>query len=286
MSLELLRALEQVVTAEIPSFELRFKNESALMKTLGFFMRPFNSMFMTRYTTTLGSTVYFPSKVGYEDDLDSSVLILAHEFVHMYDEREVGIRFKLGYASPQIFAAPVFVVHAIVGSPWAFGFFLAGYIGVAVVAMLFQARSRGAELGLKILAPLWVVLGLIALGSLAVALFTSGWWAFLFLSAMVLLLPWPSSARTHWELRGYAMNVAIYAWLRNARVADEVIQAIVRYFTGPDYWFMCQDSEKIGLRLESVMQQALTGQLQTVKPYSIVHGFLAEQQRLPVLRVE
>lgn len=84
--------------------EIKFKNESAFMKLLGKLLF-FNKSFMTKYTTTIGNTIYFPNKEYVDNtDSDESITILSHEFVHIRDNERFGILFNLAYLSPQIFS--------------------------------------------------------------------------------------------------------------------------------------------------------------------------------------
>jgi hypothetical protein len=271
MSLETLRALEQKLEKEIPSFKVRFKDESLLMRALGLLMRPINPTFMTVFTTTLGSTAYFPSRLRYDGQPDRSIVTLSHEFVHMYDSREAGARFQLGYAAPQIWAIPFFILHAVVGSPLPIAAFLVGYI---ILALLRGARDTRPGI------LFWIFLGLVTLGSLALSIFIAGWWTFVLLAGLVCLGPWASKGRTHWEVRGYTMNLAIYMWLRSALVPEAVVLDYVKNFTGSNYWFMCRDAEKVESQFALALRMTLERKLQCDKPYSIIHDFLVEQGRV------
>ena len=63
----------------------------------------FNKKFMTHYTTTVGNKIYVPD-LSFLDDEDNAFIVLAHEYVHMCDNKRLGPLFKLLYLSPQIFA--------------------------------------------------------------------------------------------------------------------------------------------------------------------------------------
>lgn len=64
----------------------------------------FNPRFMTEYTTTIGSTVYFPD--GYEEDLDGAARTLAHEAKHIMQSKQHGaLLFALQYLFPLPLAA-------------------------------------------------------------------------------------------------------------------------------------------------------------------------------------
>jgi len=59
--------------------------------------------FWTRYTTTVGGHVYFPSRAFYDADKARAFVTLAHEFVHIYDAAQHGrIIFALRYLFPQV----------------------------------------------------------------------------------------------------------------------------------------------------------------------------------------
>lgn len=85
----------------LPKFKLAFKDQSKFMKFLGKIMF-FNKDFMTRYTTTIGYTVYVPSKEKYDADPDAYLDIITHEFVHMMDFKKWNILFTLSYLLPQL----------------------------------------------------------------------------------------------------------------------------------------------------------------------------------------
>jgi len=81
---------------------IRYKSESTLMKLIGALMF-FNRQFMTHVTTTVGTTVYFPSRKYVETDPAIAWDILAHELVHVSDHRRNRIFIGL-YLMPQLLA--------------------------------------------------------------------------------------------------------------------------------------------------------------------------------------
>jgi len=101
----LLTALEGAIKTHAPKFEVRFKNESKLMKIIDKILF-FNHLFMTNYITTIGQVPYWPSREHYEYNPDASFDVLAHEFVHVMDYIKKPVRFTLGYLFPQILALP------------------------------------------------------------------------------------------------------------------------------------------------------------------------------------
>lgn len=70
-----------------PDLEIRYKDESTLMKILGKVLF-FNKSFMTNFTTTLGSKVYFPNKKFVDLRPLSSLVVLLHELVHVNDSKK------------------------------------------------------------------------------------------------------------------------------------------------------------------------------------------------------
>jgi UPF0716 family protein affecting phage T7 exclusion len=101
---DLLSKMMDLCRADIPGFRLAYKDGSPFMRFLGRILF-FAPGFMTDYTTTIGTTVYFPSYASVQADRDSAAETLAHEYVHLWDHKRLGIRFQLSYLYPQIFAA-------------------------------------------------------------------------------------------------------------------------------------------------------------------------------------
>lgn len=90
---------------KFPHVSIKYKNESKLMKILSLFLF-FNKDFMTKFTTTLGNDIYFPSKEFLEKRSISSLITLLHELVHVYDYNKQGkIWFSLKYLFPQILSS-------------------------------------------------------------------------------------------------------------------------------------------------------------------------------------
>src|SRR3990167_3207757 len=102
--------------------KIAFKDESKFMKFLGALLF-FNRKFMTTYSTTVGTTVYFPSKSWLNENRDRAARILAHELVHIDDAKDVGeIGFSYSYLFPQILST--ISVAAFLGSSPLFLLFL------------------------------------------------------------------------------------------------------------------------------------------------------------------
>jgi len=108
-----MNAYYPLVTAlrqEIPGFEIRYKNESKLMKFLGFILF-FNKHFMTKFTTTLFKKVYFPNRSYVtKNNHRDAYFILRHEAVHLRDAKRFPILFQLTYllVLPMIFSLRAF----------------------------------------------------------------------------------------------------------------------------------------------------------------------------------
>lgn len=86
--------------AEYPKFQLKSKSSSTFMKLLhwGLLIITFGQMktFMTRFTTTVGYTIYTPAAwEGWSEKV--KMLILRHERVHMAQRKRLGWRFGVAY---------------------------------------------------------------------------------------------------------------------------------------------------------------------------------------------
>ncbi len=85
-----------------PDLKISYKDQSIFMRIIGTLMF-FNKAFMNNYITTIGNTIYFPSKEFVNDNEVGNSLILLHELIHISDSKKYGsLLFKLGYLFPQI----------------------------------------------------------------------------------------------------------------------------------------------------------------------------------------
>lgn len=98
-------SFQKLVTAAqkyFPDLQIRYKNQSKLMQWLGKLLF-FNRGFMTSYTTTLGSTVYFPTETFVKARPVSSEVVLLHELVHIQDQHKLTKPlFGFLYLTPQV----------------------------------------------------------------------------------------------------------------------------------------------------------------------------------------
>lgn len=89
--------------------KIKFKDESWEMQLLNVLVFWFNTDFLTRYTTVIGHTIYFPDKEYIFYNEKGAMKTLAHEMVHILDSRRMGMgTFALSYLFPQILAIGVF----------------------------------------------------------------------------------------------------------------------------------------------------------------------------------
>lgn len=102
---------------------VEFKNESKFMKFLGALLF-FNKGFMSMFVTTIGDTVYFPSKEMIEDKPESAIMVMSHEYVHIKDSKRLGLLYKPMYLFPQILAVlSIFSLFAFL-TPYAWLFLI------------------------------------------------------------------------------------------------------------------------------------------------------------------
>jgi hypothetical protein len=107
-----------ILAQNLQGFGVKFKDESTLMKIIGWLLF-FNKAFMTRFVTTIGKTVYWPNKEKFEERKDVGILVtLAHEYQHVKDAQKItSFLFSILYLFPQILALPG-VLLTIAGLVW------------------------------------------------------------------------------------------------------------------------------------------------------------------------
>lgn len=246
---ELFDKVAASIQADHPSFEIRYKDESPLMRLLGLLTYPFNPTFNTDYTTTLGSKTYLPSRAEVAKDYAGYAGTLAHEGVHVFDNEKHPIWFKISYALNQIALLPLLVAYAILGS-WMPVAALVGGIALAY-ASFAVLRSKALFL---------VVAGLSVVSYIGLSIWLSGWWAALAIGVFVPLVPLSSHWRAAWEFRGYAMTMAFDYW-RSGKLEDSELTWIQEIFTGSDYYFMDPNAARVALKLKNIKSSILDGAL-------------------------
>lgn len=92
------QAYERELADELPGLRVAYKDESRSQALVGALLRPFNSRYMTDYTTVFGGTVWFPSRqwrgaVGPRAIYET----LRHEAVHLRDMRRFWGFFHISY---------------------------------------------------------------------------------------------------------------------------------------------------------------------------------------------
>jgi|ERR1035437_4163522 hypothetical protein len=109
----LFQDIVQNAKQHFPNLQIKYKDSSLLMKILGTILF-FNKSFMTDYTTTIGSTVYFPTESFVNTRPISSSMVLLHELTHLWDSKKISnILFTILYLSPQsliLLALPLLLV--------------------------------------------------------------------------------------------------------------------------------------------------------------------------------
>ena len=133
---------------------------------------------------------------------------------------------------------------------------------------LFDAKKSPLAFSLKYLFP--QVLALLALPALLAIPF-SGWWLW-FLAFIVFALPLPAPWRTYYELRGYAMSLAVTYW----RTGSTSIYGMSKYFTTPAYYFMMPFRGYVDDKFKESMERIVTGRIQIDRPYGLVYNLLYE----------
>lgn len=89
-------------------YKLVYKSDSNFMKFLNFFLKLINKNFMDEYTTTIGTTIYLPTKWDTWSSKNCET-ILAHEKVHLKQQKEYG---SLLFSFLYLFVFfPVFFAH-------------------------------------------------------------------------------------------------------------------------------------------------------------------------------
>jgi hypothetical protein len=257
----LLSKFEAHLGTSIPGFRVAYKTDSKLMALFGLLLCPFNARFMQEYVTTWGSAIYFPHRDFYVKDPVNTFMVLAHEFVHLSDSQTHGFwKFHLPYVFPQVLALVPLILYGILGSWLSLAILVGGYL----LACFLLPKTR--PLG-------YALLGSTILLSIFLGWMLAGLWMLLIPAALVFLFL-PSSGRTKWELRAYAVNFALVRWMFNQDPMPSIYDEVRRQFTGPRYLFMCWHRFYIEDSLRAASRQAAAGTLQKEATYQKVYEFL------------
>lgn len=256
-----LNSLQALIKKDVPSFEVAYKDESVLMRALALLTSPFNPDFLTRYITTWGTRVYFPSRQFFLGNPANSFRILAHEYVHLWDAKEHPT-FKLSYLFPQVLA----------GLPL-FGFMLLAGANCWLVVLPVLAYVLSCFAGKSTKALFWVTLVVLLGGTTLLAWWLTGWASLVLLGTVLFLGPWPAPWRVQWELRGYGMNVALAQWTYGA-FTDSHRSSILAQFVGSPYFFMSWSKSSVAEKLDDFSRRASSGDLQKEQPYGRVFGLV------------
>lgn len=139
------KALISSIKQYVPDFEIKGKDESYFMRLIGALLF-FNPKFMTSFTTTIGSKVYFPKSTALEDKPISTCITLLHEIVHILDGKKYGsIVFSLLYLFPQVLAILTIPALFFIGY-WGLLFLLFLLPLPAYFRMKFEKRAYLTEL--------------------------------------------------------------------------------------------------------------------------------------------
>lgn len=106
--------------------------------------------------------------------------------------------------------------------------------------------------------------------------FVQPWWVALLtaIPAVLCATPLPAYWRMQWELRGYAMNMAINYW-RYGSVRAETMEWVRDRFTGWDYYKMWPFRDNMSERITETVQRISKNQLGS--PYFEVKHFVKNQ---------
>lgn len=147
---ELLDGLQEKIKENAPGFEIRYKNEDKLMKLLDKILF-FNKSFMTNFVTTFKEKVYWTDLNKFKEFPLSSFFTLAHEYVHILDDKKEPVKYKLGYLFPQCLAIFSLLSFFAFFSKW-FLLFLLFLLFVLPLPAPFRTKSelRGYGMSIKV----------------------------------------------------------------------------------------------------------------------------------------
>jgi len=119
---------------------LKKKSNIWHQKLIGKLLSPFNKKYMTGYWTTIGRTIYVPTKYDADEDwaqqswIDRHEPVLSHEMIHVeqYDRRGSLLHYMM-YLGPSPFLLPVTLLCLIVG--WSLAALIAGGLTIALLPL-------------------------------------------------------------------------------------------------------------------------------------------------------
>lgn len=123
-------ALVAFIATKVPGFQVRFKNECRSQRLIGKLAWIFNKKYMTNYTTTLYPRVYFPNREFVEKDPTHAWKVLAHEYVHLLDNKQSPLGFRVRYGMPQLLGLLALGAFGAFWSLWML-FFLVALVAAA-----------------------------------------------------------------------------------------------------------------------------------------------------------
>ncbi len=142
--------------------QIKYKTSSSFMKFLSYILF-FVPDFMTRFTTTIGSTIYFPNEEALKDE--GKIVTLAHEVRHIHDS-QLDKLYNLKYLFPQVFSIlffvlsfvslwfliPSFILLAPLPAYWRMKIELKGYTtSLFILNLMLKEKEEHLENRLKIL---------------------------------------------------------------------------------------------------------------------------------------
>jgi len=101
-----------VANKHFPKLKIKYKDKSFFMKLLSYILF-FNKKFLTSYVTTIGNTIYYPSKEYINENEKRSIIILCHELMHL---KQYFFGFSFTYLMPQSLA--LFVLFGFINPYW------------------------------------------------------------------------------------------------------------------------------------------------------------------------
>lgn len=126
-----------------------YKDTSMFMRILNIFVCLFNPYFMSRYITTVGKRIYFPSRQWVESNPATAAEVLSHELVHISDNIDVDKRyfygvFGIAYLFPQILAVfSLLSFFAFFSYSWLFCLLFLAFLFPIPAPFRFWAEARG-----------------------------------------------------------------------------------------------------------------------------------------------